>query len=185
MPEFATNAAFAAAVDAAFASTAIDDAVRAALGTGVDHGEQSFREETRPADGALNLRTRNWVLRERDIPVIELIGIVGAAAAAALMPAALGPALITALSGFASLCWRTWRKGGALSKAEVAVLGFLEVHGPLGLDGLRQKASAALSLPPTEIDNAVLTLQEVQLRDGDVVPLIRKDAAGQWRAAEA
>jgi hypothetical protein len=41
------------------------------------------------------------------------------------------------------------------------VLGFVEVHGPLGLEALREKASAALSLGPARIDNAVLTLQEV------------------------
>jgi hypothetical protein len=185
MPEFATNAEFAAAIDSALASAGAGNAIRAALVAGVDQGEQDHRSGTRLADGALNLRTGNWVLRGKDMPVIELIGIVGAAAAAALGPAAFAPALVAALTSFASLCWKSWRKGAVLSKSEIAVLGFIEVHGPLGLEALRAKASAALSLSPTEIDNAVLTLQETQLRDGDVVPLIRKDAAGQWRACTA
>src|SRR5271165_1831921 len=144
MPEFATNLEFAAAIDAALASAGADDAIRSALVAGVNRGEQDDRREPRPADGALNLRTGNWVLRGKDMPVIELIGIVGAAAAVALGPAAFAPALVTGLTSFATLCWRTWRKGAELSKAEVAVLGFIEVHGPLGLEALRAKASGAL-----------------------------------------
>jgi len=89
---------------------------------------------------------------------------------------------VTALSSFAGLCWKTWRKGAALSKAEIAVLGFIEVNGPISLVDLEAKASGTLDLAAADIDNAVLTLQQVEMRDGDVVALIRKDAAGQWRA---
>jgi hypothetical protein len=185
MPEFATNAEFAAAIDNALASAGAGTAIRAALVAGVDQGEQDHRARRALADGALNLRTGKWVLRGQDMPVLEAISMVGAAATAALGPGALAPALILALTSFASLCWRTWRKGAVLSKAEVAVLGFIELHGPIGLEALGAKASAALSLSPTEIENAVLTLQEMQLRDGNIVSLIRKDAAGQWRASTA
>jgi hypothetical protein len=62
------------------------------------------------------------------------------------------------------------------------VLGFVEVHGPISLADLKAKTSGVLDLTPTDIDNAVLTLQQVETRDGDVVALIRQDSAGQWRA---
>jgi hypothetical protein len=182
MPDFATNAEFKNALDAALSSSGAADTVRAALVAGVDRGETEHRGEARPAGGALNLRVSNWVLRGQDMPVLELIGMVAAAATALLAPEAIAAgALITGLSSFAGLCWKTWRKGAPLSKAEIAVLGFVEMHGPIALADLETKATGALDLTTADIDNAVLTLQQVETRDGDVVALIRKDAAGQWR----
>jgi hypothetical protein len=185
LEEFATNAAFTAAVDTALGVTGAKDAVRAALAVGVDQGETEYRSRTSGVDGSLNLRIKSWVLRGTDMPVIELIGIVGAAAAAALAPGETVATVLTALTSFASLCWGTWRKGGTLSKAEIGVLGFIEVHGPISVEELRTKAAGALALSAAEIENALLTLQEVELRDGEIVPLIRKDPAGHWRACTA
>jgi hypothetical protein len=181
MPDFATNEEFKTAIDAALGSSA-SDSVRAALVAGVDRSETEYRAEARPVSGALNLRIGNWVLRGQDMPVLELIGMVAAAVTALLAPEAIAAgAAVTGLSSFASLCWKTWRKGAPLSKPEIAVLGFVQVHGPIALPDLEAKATGALGLTTTDIDNAVKTLQEVETRDGDVVALIRKDAAGQWR----
>lgn len=183
MQSFATNEQFKTAIDTRLVAAGAADNIRAALVAGIDKGETEHRVEARNADGSLNLQISNWVLRGTDIPVLELIGIVGAAATAALAPGAIAAGIVvTALTSFAALCWKTWRKGAALSKAEVAVLGFIEVHGPISLADLETKAAGTLDLTATDIDNAVLTLQQVEMRDGDVVALIRKDAAGQWRA---
>jgi hypothetical protein len=116
--------------------------------------------------------------------VTELIGVVGAAAAAALAPGAIvAAAMVTALSSFAALVWKAWRKGAKLTKAEVATLGFLEVHGPMSDQDLLAKAPVALEgLSTAEVQRAIQTLQDVELRDGDVVSLIRRDASGLWRA---
>jgi hypothetical protein len=182
MPDFATNEEFKTAIDAALTSAGASDSVRAALVEGVDRGETEHRGEPRSTGGALNLRIGNWVLRTQDMPVLELIGMAAAAATALLAPEAIAAgAVVTGLSSFAGLCWKTWRKGAPLSKAEIAVLGFVQVHGPIALPDLETKATGALGLTTADIDNAVLTLQEVETRDGDVVALIRKDAAGQWR----
>jgi hypothetical protein len=186
METFATNAEFRRAINAALCSSSTEDTVRAALVAGIDQGETEQRSVARNADGALNLRVSNWVLRGQDMPVLELIAIVGAAATAAVVPGGIAAgAMVTALTSFASLCWKTWRKGAPLSKAEIAVLGFVEVHGPISIEDLRAKASVVLDLTISDIDNAVLTLQQVEMRDGDIVPLIRQDAAGQWRTRTA
>ena len=186
MQTFATNAEFKTAIDAALGSSGTEDTLRAALVAGIDRGETEQRGETRNADGALNLRVSNWVLRSKDMPVLELIAIVGAAATAAVVPGGIAAgAVVTALASFASLCWKTWRKGAPLSKAEIAVLGFVEVHGPISIEDLQAKASVALDLTTSDIDNAVLTLQQVEMRDGDIIALIRRDAAGQWRTRTA
>jgi len=186
MQNFATDTEFKSAIDSTLAETGASADVRAALVAGINEGETEHRGEARPADGALNFRINNWVLRGQDMPVLELIGIVGTAAAAVLAPGAVAAGVVlTALSSFAGLCWKTWRKGATLSKAEIAVLGFLEVHGPMSLAELETKAAGVVELTTAEIDGAVLTLQEVELRSGDVVALIRKDPAGQWRTRTA
>ena len=114
----------------------------------------------------------------------ELIGVVGAAAAAALAPGAIvAAAVVTTLSSFAALVWKAWRKGAKLTKAEVAILGFLEVQGPMSEEDLLAKAPAALEgLSTVDVKRAIQTLQDVELRDGDIVALIRRDASGLWRA---
>jgi len=183
MQTFATNAEFKTAVDAALGTAGTSGAIRAALLAGIDQGETEHRVEARPADGALNLRISNWVLRTQDMPVLELIGIVGTAAISALAPEAVAAGIVvTALTSFAGLCWKAWRKGASLSKAEVAVLGFVQVHGPISLAALESRAAGTLGLTATDIDNAVLTLQQVETRAGEIVALIRQDAAGQLRA---
>jgi hypothetical protein len=184
MQTFSTEGEFAGAIDTALQKSASDEAFRKALSAGIAQGEMQSRDRAAEADGALNLRINNWVLREQDIPMTEIIGLVGSAAALALAPGVIAVgAVITALSTFAALCWKVWRKGAKLSKPEVAVLGFLQVQGPMSLEDLKAKASKALQgLTATDIENAVTTLQDVELRDGSIVELLRKDAAGQWRA---
>jgi hypothetical protein len=138
-----------------------------------------------PADaGGLNLRLKGWVLRNDDLPVVEAIGIVGAAATAALAPGGIAvAAVVTAVTSFAAMCWKAWRKGAPLSRSEIAVLGFLEINGPMDEEELAQKASAQLKdFSAEEVRKALRTLTDVELRDGEIVSLVRKDASGRWRA---
>ena len=185
MRTFATETEFKGAVDTALQGSVTSADVREALLAGIGSGEKDSRGQPAATDdGALNLRLNGWILREQDIPVTELIGIVGAAATAVLAPEVIAAAaVVTALTSFAALAWKAWRRGAKLSKAEIATLGFLEVHGPMTLAELKAKASAAMEgLAPAEVERAVKTLQDVELRDGEIVELIRKDAAGLWRA---
>jgi hypothetical protein len=112
---FATNAKFKTAIDTALGAAGAGDPIRAALVAGIDQGETEHRSAARSADGSLNLRISDWVLRGQDLPVLQLIGIVGTAATAALAPGAIATAVVTALTSFAGLCWKTWRKGSPLS----------------------------------------------------------------------
>jgi hypothetical protein len=180
--QFQSSADFSKAIDSALTPSASSDAIRAALVAGVDQGEAQQRALAPTADGALNLRISNWVLRGQDMPVLELIGIVGAAATAAVAPGAIAAgAIIAALTSFATLCWKTWRRGAPLSKPETAVLGFITVHGPIKEADLLTKMHGTLNLTDDDIHGAITTLQQVELRDGSIVSLIRKDAADQWR----
>ena len=181
---FATDSEFTGALDAALHTSVASDDVRSALTAGIGAGEEGSRHDPTLENGGLNLRLKNWVLRDQDIPMTELIGMVGAAAAAALTPGAIvAAAVVTALSSFAALVWKAWRKGAKLTKAEVATLGFLEVHGPMTDEDLLAKAPAALEgVTAVDVQRAIQTLQDVELRDGDVVSLIRRDASGLWRA---
>ena len=184
MRTFVTETEFIGAIDTALQDSATSDELRNALTVGIGTGEQDSRDDPVKADGALNLRLKSWILREQDIPVTELIGVVGAAATAALAPGVIvAGAVLTALSAFAAMTWKAWRKGAKLSKAEVAVLGFLEVQGPMSVDDLKARAPAALAgVSATDVEHAMQSLQDVELRDGDIVALIRKDASGLWRA---
>ncbi len=184
MRTFATETEFNGAIEEKLRGTVDSTAIRNALVAGISAGEQASRRDPAPADDGLNLRVSSWVLREQDIPVTELIGIVGAAATAALAPGLIAAgAVVTALSGFAALAWKAWRRGGKLSRAEIATLGFLEVQGPMSLADLKARAPAALEgLTAADVEHAVKSLQGVELRDGEMVALIRRDAAGLWRS---
>ena len=184
MRTFSTDTEFTGAIDAALHGSVTSGDIRSALAAGIGAGEQDSRDKPPLEDGGLNLRLNSWILRDQDVPMTELIGVVGAAAAAALAPGAIvAAAVVTTLSSFAALVWKAWRKGAKLTKAEVAVLGFLEVQGPMSDEDLLAKAPAALEgLSTVDVQRAIQTLQDVELRDGDIVSLIRKDASGLWRA---
>lgn len=183
MQTFATEAEFSEAIRGTLEDIDIAPEWREALTAGIGQGEVESRT-TAEADGTLNLRIGGWVLREQDIPVTEIIGIVGVAATATVGAGVIAAgAVITALTAFATLTWKTWRRGAKLSKAEIAVLGFLEVHGPTSTAELKAKATSALSdLSAADIDRALKSLRDVELRDGNIVELIRQDASGLWRS---
>ena len=184
MRTFATETEFTGAIDAALAPHIAEAELRAALAAGIGAGELDSRDDPVLEDGGLSLRLNSWVLRDQDVPMTEVIGMVGAAAAAALAPGAIvAGALVTALSSFAALAWKAWRKGARLTAPEVAVLGFLEIQGPMSDEELVAKATAALEgFTAIDVERALQTLQDVELRDGDLVSLIRRDASGLWRA---
>lgn len=182
MQTFSTEAEFAGAIGDKLA--ALSPELRDAISAGIAKGDAEARGGNPGDAGTLNLRIAGWVLREEDVPVSEMIGIVGVAVTAALAPGAIAVgAIVTAVTTFAALCWKAWRKGARLSKPEIAVLGFLKVHGAMTLDDLKTRAATALpDIPAADIDRAVAKLQDVELRNGDIVDLIRKDSAGMWHA---
>jgi len=183
MRTFATDTEFTGAISTTLHTAVSSDDIRRALVAGIGAGEHESRQGPSREDGGMNLRLNNWVLRDQDVPMTELIGVVGAAAAAMLTPGGIvAAAVVTTLSSFAALVWKAWRKGAKLTKAEVATIGFLEVQGPMSDEDLLAKAPAALpGMSAVDVQRAIQTLQDVELRDGNIVSLIRRDASGLWR----
>jgi hypothetical protein len=158
-------------------------AVFDALRSGISEADGELRSEEHATDSALGLRVGAWIIRPEDIPVLEAISVGAAAATAAYGPGGMtAAAVVTAVSGFAALCWKAWRKGATLSPDEVAVLGFLKVHGPLSLEDLKTMAAAQLKgMTADRVELAMNSLGEVELLNGELVDLVRKDASGRWK----
>jgi hypothetical protein len=155
-----------------------------ALVDGLSQAESEIRADGEVHEAGLDLKLGGWVLRTQDMPVIEAIGVVGAAAAAVVVPGAVvAAAVITAVSSFASLCWKAWRRGASLSRSEIAVLGFLQIQGPMTEAELLAKAGREFpDLTPAEVSMSLLSLGDVELRDGSIIELVRRDASGRFRA---
>jgi hypothetical protein len=162
--------------------------LRAALSAGISQAETEVRQDGDGSDdAALDLRLKGWVLRTEDMPVAEAIGIVAAALTAATGPVGItAAAVVTAVSSFAALCWKAWRKGAPLSRNEIALLGLLRLHGPMTEDDLASKAVAQFpEMTPGDVMKNLQSLGDVNLRDGTVVTLVRRDASGRWVAQGA
>lgn len=181
MRTFTTAAEFGAALDEAMLPGLADTDMRRQLAAGLEKAEVELREEADPDSGeGLNLRIGRFVLREEDLPVVEAIGIVSAAAVALLAPAAVAAGIIAVVGNFAAMTWKAWRKGARLSPNEIKILGLLEIHGPLDAEELlRLAAQIDPGLTPETVDRALATLGDVEMRDGDIVSLVRVDASGR------
>lgn len=155
--------------------------LREAVAASIRDAEVELRAE--PATGleGLNLRLGRFVLREEDLPIAEAITLAASTAVALLAPGVVvAGAIITAVGSFSTLAWKAWRKGARLSPREIAVLGLIKLHGPLSDEELVALAAKANPpLPPQLVASALASLGDVEMRDGDIVSLIRKDASGR------
>ena len=81
----------------------------AALLDGVQIAERGSVSRKPAADG-LNLQIGGWAIRNRDLPILEVIGLVGAGVAVLLAPGAIAAgALVTGLTSFSKLVWSVCR----------------------------------------------------------------------------
>ena len=183
MRTFETAEEFQSAV--AEALPPIDEDLRRQLALGVENAELEYRKDSAEHQGeGLNLRLGRFVMRDEDLPVVQAIGIATAAALALLTPGVIvAGAIVTAVSGFAGLVWKGWRDGAMMTPNEIAVLGLLQLHGPVTAEELRRLGAARNPpLAPETIDRALASLGEMEMRDGDIVSFIREDGAGLLRA---
>jgi hypothetical protein len=182
MQSYATEDEFIAAISGCLPA---NRDMRAAIAEGIAVAERAARADESIAGPGLGLRIGTWVLREADLPVVEIIGMVAAAATIAAAPAALtASAAIGGVAAFAGLCWRTWRRGASLSRSEVAVLGFLQLCGPMTLAHLLRTLPTTLpEIAAKDVEKALKSLTDVELRDGHIVALVREDASGRWRTS--
>ena len=183
MRQFDTERDFVGAASQEWAQDERTQPLVAALAEGLGRAEAEVRAAEDIHEAGLDLRLGGWVLRTQDMPVLEAIGAVSAAALALTGPGAvLTAAAITAVSSFASLCWKAWRRGAPLSRTEITVLGFLRIHGPMTDEQLVEKVAEDPSgMPVDEVRNTIASLGDVELRDGSIVELVRRDASGRLR----
>jgi hypothetical protein len=133
---------------------------------------------------ALNLKVGGWVIRDDDVPVIQALGAIAAAVAASFATGGVAlPSVAIAVTAFADLCWRAWRKGARLTEPELAVYGFLAAQGPLSEEALRARLAENERGVSSETLSATLRhLTAFDLSDGRVVALAAKEEDGLWRA---
>jgi hypothetical protein len=181
MRTLATAEEFGAAIDEAMRPAVADPALREAVAASIRDAETELRAEPSDSAEALSLRVGRFVLREEDLPIAESIALAASTAVALLAPGVVvAAAVITAIGSFSTLAWKAWRKGARLSPREITVLGLVKMHGPLSdeeLVALAGKADPALA--PEAVASALASLGDVEMRDGDIVSLIRKDASGR------
>src|SRR5690606_912145 len=75
MRTFASPAEFTGAIDTALEERVSDTELRAAIVAGIQTGELDARDDAALHDGGLSLRVNSFVLRDRDLPMTELIGV--------------------------------------------------------------------------------------------------------------
>lgn len=175
---------FATAVGATMRTALADESLLQPLAEGLGQAEEELRAEGPDSEDGFNLRVGRFFLREEDLPVIETIGIATTAAIALLAPGVVvAGVIISAAGSFAGLVWKAWRNGAMLTPEQIAVLGLVRFHGPIGRDPL--VALAAKSEPPLApeaVDRALIALHEAEMRDGDIVALVDFDDEGRVRA---
>jgi hypothetical protein len=186
MQTFESAREFSSALEEAMRPALADDELRRQLAATLESTETELRAQAAGAsDEGLNLRLGRFFLREEDLPIVESIGIASTAALALLAPGVLvAGVVITALSSFAGLVWKAWRNGAMMSPREIAVLALIELHGPIEPDALKALAARAdPPLAPETVDYALERLQDMEMRDGDIVSLVRQDDSGRLLAA--
>lgn len=180
MKIFETEADFEAALANSF-SDDFPENVRVAIQDGILEEERDLRSGAIETHG-FNLRLGNWILRDDDIPVIEIVAGVGSGVLAIAATGPLGlAAVISGIKSFAKIVWDAWRKSARLGNNEIAMLGVIEVMGPIEEDRAIAEAQKLDAKVTAETwAKSILSLTDVELANGDIVELVRKDASDRW-----
>jgi hypothetical protein len=159
--------------------------IRSALVSGISSAEDDLREDAlRDKAQAFHLKVGSWIIRDDDLPIFEAVSSIATAVALTLSTAGLAwPAISTALSQIANMCWRVWRRGAHLSARQVAVYGFLKAHGPLTVDALAEALNKiGKEFAHDDVASTLRSLSEIELSNGQIVKLANKDANEYWKA---
>jgi hypothetical protein len=182
--KFQSESSFREAVDAELSTLNVPDAFREGVASGIVQAEADMRKEAPRVDpSGMKLRIGTWFIRDDDIPMFEAFAALGGIAATALAGAAIAPATaVTSSTSLAKAIWQVWRKGGRLSKEEMSVLNLLASRGSSSAEDLARLAGAQLGGRDTAgFESLLKAMTAVELRDGSVVALVRKDSDGTWR----
>ncbi|MBV8524220.1 MAG: hypothetical protein JOY71_19190 [Acetobacteraceae bacterium] len=159
--------------------------VRSALLSGISSADAALREKEGDQDfQAFNLKVGSWVVRDDDLPIFQAINATAAAVALTLTTGGLAAAsLAAALTSFADLCWRMWRKGGRLSRRQVSAYGFLQALGPMTVQELLAHLKGDdKKISSEDLTSILRSLAEIELNDGHIVALTAENSNGQWKA---
>ncbi|MGB6688602.1 MAG: hypothetical protein WBE76_12245 [Terracidiphilus sp.] len=159
--------------------------IRSALLAGISSAEDDLRNESQDDKSqAFHLKVGSWVIRDDDVPIFEAVNAVASAVVLTLTTAGIAwPAIATALTSLASVCWRVWRKGARLSSRQVSVYGFLKAQGPMTLAALADcLKKAGIDLTQDDVASTLESLAEIELNDGQIVTLASRDASEHWKA---
>lgn len=180
MKAFDTEAEFETALAGSLDGDIPED-VRVAIKDGILEEERLLRSGDVELHG-FNLRLGKWLLRDDDIPVIEIIGLVGSGILAIAATGPLGlAAVISGVKSFAKIVWDAWRKSARLGNNEITMLGVIEVFGPIDeADAIAEAQKIDADVKLETWAKSILSLTDVELANGDVVELIRKDASERW-----
>src|SRR5215472_2416017 len=117
---YETQGEFLDAVSAVLDDDGASGDLQSALLSGIAIADDDLRTGKQAEALALNLKVGTWVIRDDDVPVIQALGAIAAAVAASLATGGLAlPSVAVAVTAFADLCWRAWRKGARLTESEL------------------------------------------------------------------
>jgi hypothetical protein len=159
--------------------------IGSALLSGISSAEDDIREDALDDESqAFHLKVGSWIIRDDDLPILEAVSSMATAVALTLSTAGIAwPAIATALSQIANVCWRVWRRGAQLSAPQVAVYGFLKTQGPLKVNALAEGLNkAGKDLTQDDVASTLSSLCEIELRSGQFIKLATKDANEYWKA---
>jgi len=181
---YETQGEFLDAVSAVLDDDGASGDLQSALLSGIAIADDDLRTGKQAEALALNLKVGTWVIRDDDVPVIQALGAIAAAVAASLATGGLAlPSVAVAVTAFADLCWRAWRKGARLTESELAVYGFLAAQGPMNEETLRSRLAEDDRGVSSDTLSATLNhLSAFDISDGHVVALVAKETDGTWRA---
>jgi hypothetical protein len=182
--KFETENSFRDAIDAELSKRSVPVELRDVIVSGIIQAEAEIRKEPARVDpSGMKLRIGTWFIRDDDIPIFDALAAMAELAATALTGGAIAPA--TAVISGASIAraiWQIWRKGGRLSTDEMSVLNLLAARGPSSSEALAALAGAQLGgRDAAGIEALLNAMTEVEIRDGSVVALVRRDGSGAWR----
>jgi hypothetical protein len=184
MPEnFKTQHDFLDAVQTSLQDSKADSGLRNAIVDGVRQADNALATWTEQDNPGQELRLGRWFIRNDDFPFFQLIeAIVSGALTLAASGGVEASALIGPITNFVSACWQVRRKGAKLTPEQVAVLGILSTNEGISLRTLTEKLTGlGRGISASQVVPTLRSLENVELYDGSVVPLVRSDGP-MWRA---
>jgi hypothetical protein len=179
---FSTEAEFIVEVQRRLQVQNVPENVAGALADGIAAADRAVRAEAPRVNPTVqNLRIGAWFIRSDDLPLFDAIAAIGGVGATLASGGVLAPAAaLGAAVSFAKASWQVWRRGARLSAEQLSVLRVLSLRGPLASEDLGHALAAESA--GSDVERLLHDLETVELHDGALVSLVRREADGRWKA---